>query len=268
MDCSKSLSPTHTFAQLTAELLWVHNRIVKNLGNSRISLAKIENEGTLGADHLGSVRLVVRADTGAIAQAISYDEFGRVLSDSSPGFQAFGFAGGLYDHQTSLVRFGARDYDPETGRWLSKDPILFNGGDTNLFGYVANDPINFIDPDGEHPVLVGAAIGAFLGAFLTPTPTNTPMSPMGEGARVLGGAAAGAAVGGMCAAAATGAEIAIGGMRFAPFGNRTGNPTGELPHYHRRTVDPTTGQPAPGQGIGRHRPWDTRSTDRSFWDRF
>lgn len=145
--------------------------------------------------------------------------------------------------------------------------ILFAGGDTNLYGYVINDPINFIDPDGEHPVLVGAAIGVFFGAFLTPTPTDTPIGPVGEGARVLGGAAAGA-VGGMCVAAVTGAEIAIGGMRFAPLGNRTGNPNGGLPHYHRRTIDPATGQTAPGQGIGRHRPWDTRSTDRSFWDRF
>jgi uncharacterized protein RhaS with RHS repeats len=34
------------------------------------------------------------------------------------------------------------------GRFLSKDPILFGGGDTNLFGYVANDPVNFIDPTG------------------------------------------------------------------------------------------------------------------------
>jgi len=46
------------------------------------------------------------------------------------------------------VRFGARDFDPETGRWTSKDPILFGGGDTNLFGYVASDPVNSIDPSG------------------------------------------------------------------------------------------------------------------------
>lgn len=167
MDCSKSLSPTHTFAQLTAELLWVHNRIVKNLGNSRISLAKIENEGTLGADHLGSVRLVVRADTGAIAQAISYDEFGRVLSDSSPGFQAFGFAGGLYDHQTSLVRFGARDYDPEVGRWVSKDPILFNGGQANLYSYIEDEPINQVDPMGTGPSAALTCAASLL-VFSTP----------------------------------------------------------------------------------------------------
>lgn len=34
------------------------------------------------------------------------------------------------------------------GRWTSKDPILFNGGDANLYGYVANDPVNWIDSDG------------------------------------------------------------------------------------------------------------------------
>jgi uncharacterized protein RhaS with RHS repeats len=47
-----------------------------------------------------------------------------------------------------LVRFGARDYDAETGRWTGKDPIGFNGGDTELYGYVGNDAINLIDSSG------------------------------------------------------------------------------------------------------------------------
>ncbi len=42
-----------------------------------------------------------------------------------------------------------RDYDPSLGRWLSKDPILFEGDDENLYGYVWNDPVNWIDPDGK-----------------------------------------------------------------------------------------------------------------------
>jgi RHS repeat-associated protein len=79
---------------------------------------------------------------------MDYDEWGRVLLDTNPGFQPFGFAGGLYDRDTGLVRFGARDYDPETGRWTAKDPIGFDGGDSNLFGYVANDPVNWVDPLG------------------------------------------------------------------------------------------------------------------------
>ena len=79
------------------------------------------------SDHLGSPRLVVKASDGAIAQRMDYDEFGRVTQDTSPGFQPFGFAGGLYDHETGLVRFGARDYDAETGRWTAKDPFCLQG---------------------------------------------------------------------------------------------------------------------------------------------
>ena len=37
---------------------------------------------------------------------------------------------------------------PEIGKWTAKDPILFAGGDSNLYGYVQNDPVNFIDPLG------------------------------------------------------------------------------------------------------------------------
>ncbi len=68
--------------------------------------------------------------------------------DTNPGFQPFGFAGGIYDQHTKLVRFGARDYDAETGRWTAKDPIGFRGGDANLYTYVGNHPLKFIDPLG------------------------------------------------------------------------------------------------------------------------
>ena len=47
------------------------------------------------------------------------------------------------------MRFGARDYDPITGRWTTKDPIGFNGGDPNLYGYVLQDPVNLVDPGGR-----------------------------------------------------------------------------------------------------------------------
>jgi RHS repeat-associated protein len=117
----------------------------------------------LVTDHLGSPRLVVNTANGTIAQAIDYDEYGKVLSDSNPGFQPFGFAGGLYDPDTGLVRFGARDYDPSTGRWTAKEPLLFDGGATNLYRYAANDPINFIDPDGRFLI---NAVGAIYGGVI------------------------------------------------------------------------------------------------------
>jgi RHS repeat-associated protein len=99
-------------------------------------------------DHLGSVRLVVDTATGTIAQRLDYDEFGQILLDTNPGFQPFSFAGGLYDQHTKLTRFGARDYDAFTGRWTTKDPLLFGGGDTNLYGYAWNSPVRFADPLG------------------------------------------------------------------------------------------------------------------------
>jgi RHS repeat-associated protein len=99
-------------------------------------------------DHLGSVHLVIHTATGQIAQQLDYDAFGNVIQNSQPGFQPFGFAGGLYDTHTGLVRFGARDYNAPIGRWTTKDPIGFEGGDMNRFGYVGGDPINNVDVNG------------------------------------------------------------------------------------------------------------------------
>ena len=99
-------------------------------------------------DHLGSPRMIADANSGVIVEQISYDEFGNVVQDTNPGFQPFGFAGGIYDNDTKLVRFGARDYDAITGKWTAKDPVLFNGGDTNLLNYTLADPVNWIDPLG------------------------------------------------------------------------------------------------------------------------
>ncbi len=103
------------------------------------------------SDHLHSPRLVVDVATGQVAERIDYDESGVVTNDTRPGFLPFGFAGGLYDFDTGLVHFGAREYFPSTGRWTSNDPILFYGGDANLYGYVLNDPLNMTDPAGLGP---------------------------------------------------------------------------------------------------------------------
>ncbi len=89
-------------------------------------------------------RYLMRAAVSESSTGISH----LGITDTNPGFQPFGFAGGLYDRDTGLTRFGARDYDPTIGRWTDKDPIGFAGGDTNLYAYVANDPINFLDPNG------------------------------------------------------------------------------------------------------------------------
>jgi RHS repeat-associated protein len=111
-------------------------------------LIKGGNTYRIISDHLGSPRLVVDTTTGTVIQTLDYDEWGKVTADTNPEFQPFGFAGGLYDSDTKLVRFGARDYVSETGRWTNKDPIRFAGDGPNLYGYVFGDPVNLFDSRG------------------------------------------------------------------------------------------------------------------------
>ena len=140
----------------------------------------------LVTDGLGSVRLVVNTSDGSITQRIDYDPFGRVLADTNPGFQPFGYAGGMYDPDTGLVRFGLRDYDPETGRWTAKDPILFEGGDSDLYGYVGNDPVNWIDPTGLQAVPALPAPPVPTIRFPVPGPMAWALL-LGGGAVAIGG---------------------------------------------------------------------------------
>lgn len=99
------------------------------------------------SDQLGTPRAIHDVTAGTTFTP-RFDEFGIKLSDNTPFEIPFGFAGGLYDPDTKLTRFGARDYDASIGRWVSKDPILFGGGQANLYTYVENDPVNATDPSG------------------------------------------------------------------------------------------------------------------------
>ena len=99
-------------------------------------------------DQTRTLRLVTDANNNIIKE-ITYDTYGNILNDTNSNFKVlFGFAGGLHDRDTNLVHFGYREYDPYTAKWTTKDPIDFSGGDTNLYGYVLNDPVNFVDPKG------------------------------------------------------------------------------------------------------------------------
>jgi RHS repeat-associated protein len=128
-------------------------------------------------DHLGSVRLIVNATTGEVAQSIDYDAYGRVINETGAGFQPFGFAGGLYDATTKLVRFGARDYDPSTGRWTNKDPIGFAGQQGNVYLYVNGDPVNRLDLRGKDDLTsaIGGSISAVGFGILFVTVWSNPV---------------------------------------------------------------------------------------------
>ncbi|MEO8132570.1 MAG: RHS repeat-associated core domain-containing protein [Betaproteobacteria bacterium] len=106
------------------------------------------NRYYVASDQLGSPREIIDA-AGAVVKVIEYDSAGSITLDSNPAFElAIGFAGGLADAATGLVRFGLRDYDPVAGRWTARDPAVFDGRQANVYAYVNNDPINLIDPVG------------------------------------------------------------------------------------------------------------------------
>ena len=118
--------------------------------DARMPVAMTKEAATyyLTYNQVGSLRLVADS-TGSVVKRIEYDSFGNIINDTDPLFEIpFGFAGGLHDRDTGLVRFGYRDYDLDIGRWTAKDPILFAGGDVDLYGYCLSDPISFIDPNG------------------------------------------------------------------------------------------------------------------------
>ncbi|MFZ2633662.1 MAG: RHS repeat-associated core domain-containing protein [Desulfosalsimonadaceae bacterium] len=131
--------------------------------DSRTPYAMTQGGGVyfLAYDQVGSLRVVADM-SGNIVKAIAYDTFGNIIQDTDPAFEVpFGFTGGLHDKDTGLVRFGFRDYDPETGHWTAKDPIGFAGGDTDLYGYCLNDPVNWVDLwglDREKPLSTGNAV--------------------------------------------------------------------------------------------------------------
>lgn len=199
-------------------------------GDGRVPYSMETSSGTyyLAHDQVGSVRVVTDQD-GHVFKEISYDSFGNVLSDSNPELQVpFGFAGGLYDEDTKLAHFGARDYDPAVGRFTAKDPIDFAGGDANLYGYCLDDPVDWVDPLGLVNYVdingqLGHGLGVTFGTMIDeeghPYPYVGPAWVTGPGASFTWGSnpTSGLNVAGQAACGVAGQWGYTFGRRWGPF---------------------------------------------------
>lgn len=140
----------------------------------------------VGAGPGGSPRVVWNT-AGQIVKQIDYqDAFGADPVDSNPAFDLpIGFAGGLADPGTGLVRLGLRDYDPRAGVWITRDPALFTGGSPNLYTYAGGNPVSLRDVTGL--ASIGFSIYGGIGAGAKLTINDQGMSICGEAGFGFGG---------------------------------------------------------------------------------
>ncbi len=131
-------------------------------------LARTSSGGTTAwylTDDLGSVRDIV-SPTGTELDHIVYDSFGNIVTETNASNgDRFKYAGMEYDPATGLYYDRARYYNPATGLFLGQDPAGYNGGSSNLYEYVGNDPTAATDPTGLHPSMVGEAFNFVSGVF-------------------------------------------------------------------------------------------------------
>lgn len=215
----------------------VDNPIYSQNGNDRYVYTK---------DHLGSIRDIVKLD-GTLVQRNRYSAYGittqelaEVRPDAKLVANRFGFTGRELDAETGLYYYRARYYDPTMGRFITKDPLQpVEGGSINPYTYANNNPVNYVDPDGESPVLIGMAIGAFIGTMLTPTPTDTHITTAGEAGRIAVGATIGAGLG----AAAVIAPAVIAAPNANPY-IRIGEGKFPEPYSQRISIGNTPGKKA------------------------
>ena len=104
-------------------------------------------------DENGNVMGLVSASDGSVVAQYEYGPFAEPLRATGPAAadNPFRFSTKYTDPETGLVYYGYRYYNPFTGRWLNRDLIGEEGGQ-NLYGFVYNRPISWIDSDGKIPI--------------------------------------------------------------------------------------------------------------------
>jgi RHS repeat-associated protein len=142
---------------------------------------------TVATDMIGTPR-VVADSSGNVVRNIRHDSYGAALPDgtetgSAASFPlAIGFAGGIEDPVTGLVRFGERDYDTASGRWTARDPAGFSGSPFGLYRYAGGDPIDNRDPNGLW--CVGGSLYLLFGGGATICHDDRGFTGCAEGASV------------------------------------------------------------------------------------
>ncbi|MEE1797665.1 polymorphic toxin-type HINT domain-containing protein [Streptomyces sp. JV176] len=167
-------------------------------------------------DALGTVVGLADPD-GTVATRYTYDPNGQPTSSGAESTNPYTFTGRENDG-TGLLHYRNRYYDPETGRFISQDPIGYAGG-TNLYEYALSSPTTYTDPSGNNPMLAGCVGGGLLDGGIDWLTQRLSGRKVNWGQ--VGGAAAMGCLGGMLGAA--------GGAKWAARGGCPNSFTGDTP---------------------------------------
>ena len=142
--------------------LWVGSEIAEERNTSNAVQKRFFPQGEQQSstnyyyfrDHLGSVREVFDVVSGTPTREArySYDPYGRTTLASGSNLATFQYTGDYYHATSGLCLTKYRAYDPNTGRWINRDPQGEHGG-LDLYGYCGDDPMLFIDPTGLAPTM-------------------------------------------------------------------------------------------------------------------
>ena len=146
------------------------------------------------ADGLNSVTSLTTG-AGSLAQSYTFDSFGKLIGSSGSVINPFLYSGREFDSETGLYYYRARYYDPNSGRFLSEDPIQFESNDLNLYRYALGSPVNLGDPYGQDAGAIAAGASVSVTTTVTVvsiegTSTYGPVLPL-----IAGGSGAGAEAG-------------------------------------------------------------------------
>ena len=193
-------------------------------------------------DQRGNVAQRV-SGSGALLSTDVYDSYGKKRSGPADVFGFGGQAGYYTDAETGLILCTNRHYDPQQGRFLTRDPLGYGGG-INLYSYTANNPVSRMDPDGTFWFLITGAIGAVGGGIIGGATAyyngQDVWAGAGKGA-LIGGVVGltGGLAGGLVAGAVGGGVVGgiLGGAAGGAIGDAAGQGT-ELGLGWRQHYDP------------------------------
>ena len=123
--------------------------------NENLRIAKISTEGTFyfHKDHLGSSTVMTDFYGVGTAEATDYMPFGSMRDHTGIDVSAYKFTDQELDAETGLYNYGARLYDPVIGRFICADiiiPDLYNPQSLNRYSYCLNNPLIYVDPNGQN----------------------------------------------------------------------------------------------------------------------